>query len=246
MFPVEDTPVTKILATNRFSPIPVLAVLAGLCAAPMFSPVLAGQIALTGVAGFPNERTFNDPPVNAIDGDTNTYTWVTQPNNTAAPSYLAVGFDAATIDRIRLWKIPYGGGGNNSKNLIIQYTVDTGPLSARSYTTVADLISGYAGTEIWDGQVNLNGTVLNDVLDSTLVGWGSLTFDPVSATGIRIGFSNPNPIVPYCDGTTANQTCNHYRVAEFEVYNSPIPEPMSLIVFGVALAGLGAARRVRV
>ena len=29
----------------------------------------ATQIKITEVAGFPNERTFNDPPANAIDGD---------------------------------------------------------------------------------------------------------------------------------------------------------------------------------
>jgi hypothetical protein len=55
--------------------------------------------------------------------------------------------------------------------------------------------------------VNANGTVTADNHNSLLNGWASLTFNPVNATAIRIGFSNAAPI-----------NFNHYRVYELEVY----------------------------
>lgn len=207
------------------------------------STASASQITLTSAAGFPNGRTFDaDVPANVIDGDITTWTWTTNPNNTVAPSYLAVGFGSTEVDRIRLWKSPAGGGGNNSKNLIIQYTTDAGPLDTRTYTTVADLVNGFNGTELWNGTVNANGTVTGDIHDSEILGWASLMFDAVTATGIRIGFSNPAPLFNFCNGATGDQTCNHYRVAEFEAYDeaaaSQVPEPgtLSLMTIGGLLA----------
>jgi hypothetical protein len=55
--------------------------------------------------------------------------------------------------------------------------------------------------------VNANGTVSADNHNSLLNGWASLTFDAVTATGLRVGFSNATPLQQ-----------NHYRVYEFEVY----------------------------
>jgi len=61
-------------------------------------------------------------------------------------------------------------------------------------------------------------------------GWGSLSFDAVQATGMRIAFSNPG----------SGQVV-HYRVAEFEVY---VPEPaVSSLIIICLLAGL--LQRVR-
>jgi len=185
------------------------------------------QIPITSVAGFPNGRTLNDLPPNAIDGNVNTFTWTTNPNNTASPSHLAIGFASSAVDRIRLWKSADGGGGNNSKNLTIQYTTDSGPLPGRTWTTVTNLTNGYMGTELLHAtSVNSNGTVTEDVHESAAGdGWASLTFDTVTATGIRISFSNPNPLFSFCNGLTANQTCNHYRVGEFEAYfDGPPPD----------------------
>lgn len=208
----------------------------------------AGQITALSAAGWPNGRTVaGETPLSVIDGNLSTYTYTTNPNNTATPSYLAISFAETELDRIRLWKYSYGGGGNDAKNLVIQYTDDTNPdLTARVYTTVADLISGFEDTELWDGTVNLNGTVTNDVHNSSTDGWGSLSFDSVLATGVRISFANPAPVVNYCDGTFLNQACNHYLVAEFQAYDDPAtPEPGTILLLGGGLAAVHRGRRLR-
>jgi hypothetical protein len=61
------------MADQRSSPSPFRLASVGVVAvALVFVVVLATwatQIKITEVAGFPNERTSNDPPANAIDGD---------------------------------------------------------------------------------------------------------------------------------------------------------------------------------
>jgi hypothetical protein len=177
----------------------------------------ATQIPITSVAGFPNERTSNDPPSNAIDGNIATFTWTTEAYNVENPSHLAIGFASTAVNRLRLWKTPEGGGGQPIKDLTIQYTTDAGPLAFRSWTTVTDLTNGFNGTELFQAtSVNSNGTVTGDVHDSVgNDGWASLTFDTVTATGIRISFTLPAP-APGCGAF--GSSCNHYRVGEFEAH----------------------------
>ncbi len=206
-----------------------------LCAA---GPSWSAQVAITSVAGFPNGRTLNDLPPNAIDGNIATWTWTTNPNNIAAPSHLAIGFAATPVNRVRLWKEPNGGGGQNIKNLTIQYTTDnvSVPLSSRTWTTVTGLANGFDGSELMIAtSVTGNGTVTGDTHNSTTGdGWASLEFTQVTATGLRVSFQNPNPAVPFCDGVTPNGACNHYRVAEFEAHME------GPVVPGAAAWGVGA------
>ncbi|MEW6582775.1 MAG: hypothetical protein AB1416_08445 [Actinomycetota bacterium] len=178
------------------------------------------KVALTSVEAFPNPRTSNDLPANAIDGSTSTFTWTTESYNVVHPSYLAVGFANATVGRLRLWKQRDGGGGQLVKNLTIQYTTGTGPLSSRTWTTVTGLANGFAGAETLRATaVNADGTVTGDVHDSPSGdGYASLTFTPVQATGLRIAFANPDPATT-CSSVPG--TCNHYRVGELEVYALP-------------------------
>ena len=210
------------------------ALLVWLCAVAaalvLVGPAWATQITITDVAGFPNGRTFNDPPPNAIDGDITTFTWTTNPNNVASPSHLAIGFDTTPVNRLRLWKERFGGGGQNVKDLVISYTTDGGPLSSRLWIPVTGLANGFHGTEFLVATaVNANGTVLGDVHDSPSGdGWASLTFDTVTATGLRISFANPNPTYPYCNGLTADQLCNHYRVGEFEAHVESLTIPVTI------------------
>ncbi len=91
----------------------------------------AQAVVLTSVEAFPNGRTSNDLPPNAIDGNLNTYTWTTREFNFINPAYLAVGFAATPINRVRLWKSRASGAGGveDSKNIVVQYTTGTGPLS---------------------------------------------------------------------------------------------------------------------
>jgi hypothetical protein len=189
----------------------------------------------------------NELPPNAIDGDTLTFTWTTNPNNTASPSHLAIGFASAPVHRIRLWKERQGGGGQNIKDLTIQYTTDDNSiaLSARTWVNVTGVSNGYLGSELLDASsVQADGTVTGDIHDSPAGdGWASLRFDQVVATGIRISFRNPNPVA-ICDGVTPNGACNHYRVGEFEAHGPdqlPGLGPWGIAVLSLLFAAAGAA-----
>ncbi|MFN7924135.1 MAG: discoidin domain-containing protein [Bryobacteraceae bacterium] len=175
----------------------------------------SARIAISAVAGWPNERNFDNPPRNAIDGDTNTFTWTTNPNNTVLPSYFGADFGSSNpVSRIRLFKDNDGGGGTLSdhfKNLTIEYTTTPASiaLANRTWTRVTALTNGFNGTELLTAvAVNADGTVTRDSHNSSTSGWASLTFAAVEATGIRIGFSN----------VTNPNFFNHYKVHEFEAY----------------------------
>src|SRR5688572_2301252 len=223
--------ITLSFGTGRF--IIVICIIATTLIIARPAAVFATHITITSGAGFPNGRTSNDPPTNAIDGSIFTFTWTTEAFNEASPSHLAIGFDSTDVDRLRSWKDDDGGGGQNIKNLTIQYTTDTGLLSSRSWTTVTGLVNGFNGTEFLDAtSVNLNGTVTGDIHDSTAGdGWASLTFDAITATGLRISFRNPVTVIGCSKAGGTN--CNQYRVGEFEAHFDTIavPEPDTIFLF---------------
>src|SRR3954468_18121350 len=81
----------------------LFAVFAAIATLPAAAPAVASstQIPITSVEGFPNGRTFSgDLLPNAIDGNINTFTWTTNPNNIATPSHLAIGFASSPVDRL--------------------------------------------------------------------------------------------------------------------------------------------------
>ncbi len=225
----------------RFFRLPVVVALA-VTTTLVISTISSAAVTLTSVEGWPNGRIVGDNPPNAVDGNTSTYTWTTNPSNTFSPSYLGVGFDSTPIDRIRVWKTPESGwtSDENSKNLIIQYTSDNSAiaLDARTWQNVDGLTSGYFGTELFHAAlVSPGGTVTGDVHDSPGVfgspdGWGSLSFTKVMATGVRIGFANSN----------GNSAYTHYRVGELQVV-AAVPEPISAIVFLASCVFIGASCR---
>lgn len=171
---------------------------------------------LTGATAraFPSEHASN-PPNLCVDGSLSTFTWSTASNNFTKPSYLGLLFsDAVTLDGIRLWKDNDGGSGANTKDLVIQYTVDSMPaIGSGTWQNVVGLTSGYMGNElIVAASVNSNGTVQGDVHDSVNEGhgWATLGFDRVVATGVRIAFSVPD------------NSANHYKVHEFLAFQSDL------------------------
>jgi len=203
--------------------------------------LIASVISPVSAQVWPNQRVSGDVPSQAIDGSIYTYTWSTESFTTTSAS-LGLELPGLTdISRIRLWKDKNTGDPaviNGRKDLIIQYTTDTYPiLSTRTWVNVTGLSNGYQGTENFVAtSVNSNGTEAGDYHDSPNGdGWGSLTFNPVQATGIRILFSKTS-------GET--YTYMHYRVYEFEVYGSElpsVPEPTSIAIFS-ALGSLGVVR----
>jgi hypothetical protein len=156
----------------------------------------------------------------AIVGDITTFTWSTLSYTTNAEDEHSLGLDfgqPTPLYRIRLWKEKDGGGGENVKNLAIEYTANDPslPLNKRGgWTAVTNMVTGFNGETLnvdtaSGGSVNPGGTVMLDVHDSPSGdGWASLTFDPVMATAVRIVFANPDII-----------TFNHYKVYEFEAYS---------------------------
>jgi hypothetical protein len=212
--------------------------------AALAAPAAAVQIPATSAEGFPNGRTSNDPPGNAIDGSTATFTWTTESNNTVSPSFLALGFAASDVNRLRIFKTNESGGGTGTgvKNLVIQYTTGTGALSSRSWSNVPNLVNGNLNEGFFGAEpltataVNADGTVSGDNHNGS---FASLTFDTVQATGLRIGFSNITA-TGSCS-VNPNGPCNHYRVAEFQAHLEGAPAA------GVRITSIeGTRTRVRV
>jgi hypothetical protein len=186
------------------------------------APAVAVEIPATSAMGWPHGRTSNDPPSNVIDGNPATWTWTTEANTVDAPAYLAIGFESTRVNRLRLVKDRAGGGGQDVKDLQIEYTSDDGPLDTRRWQPVFGMVNGFHGTELLDATtVTGNGVVLGDVHS----GAASLTFDQVTATGLRIAFRNPSS-AGTCSSNPAGP-CNHYRVAEFEAHydTDTVPTP---------------------
>jgi len=174
------------------------------------------QIAGVTAHGWPSGRTSSWQPYLAVDGSTNTHTWTTASGTWKTPNHLGLDFGRlVAVNRIRLWKDPLDGYHNRAdpKNLVIQFTTESGPITARRWSNVRNLSNGFLGTELMRASaVNPNGTVDLDIHDSVTLnhGWASLVFDTVHASGVRISFSRTS--TPF----------NHYKVHEFEAYRSPL------------------------
>jgi len=201
------------------------------------SAMSAAQISVVSIHDWPNERFSNQLPVLAIDGNTSTFTWSSESGSTAEQS-LGLDFGLTYyLNQIRLWKSPDGGGGQNVKNLFIEITNSSVvlPLSARTWVAVTNMVNGHNGLELLNAtSVNSNGSVIRDVHDSDALGWASLSFEPVLATGVRIRFNNPDVT-----------TFNHYHVSEFEAFGDPVPEPSSLWLIAGAAAMIAVRRQWR-
>jgi hypothetical protein len=160
----------------------------------------------------PIDQTF------AIDGDTNTWTYLTR-SYTDHPTAVALELGSATsVNRIRVDKVTNqvtGSGIVEPMNVQILYTTGTGPLNERTYLPVSGLRSGFNGTELINatGVDSSTASVLSEIHQFSTDGWFSLTFNAVNATAIEYVISKPNG--------SANQYIN-YPIAEFELYNSAV------------------------
>jgi len=100
------------------------------------TPTGVAPIRPAGYGVWPNERTSNQLPDLAFDGNTSTYTWTTESFNDRNPSYFATTFAGPTlVSRIRLFKDnDSGGAGPIAKNLVVEYTTgaDSVPINSRT------------------------------------------------------------------------------------------------------------------
>jgi hypothetical protein len=166
----------------------------------------------TQFAVLPTDQTF------AIDGDTNTWTYLTR-SYTDGPTAIALDLGSSTsVSRIRVDKVTNqvtGSGIVEPMNVQILYTTDTGPLNARTFHPVSGLTSGFNGTELINatGVDSSTATVLGEIHQFSTDGWFSLSFDGVNATAIEYVISKP-------DGS-ANPWIN-YPIAEFQLYATPV------------------------
>lgn len=172
----------------------------------MAGPAEATSTKLTVVSsrGNPNNRESGDPSPNAFDGNVGTYTWTTESGVDSTTHYLEFCLGSSTtVNRLRILHdtAEYG-----PDNLTIQTANNSGSIDElQAYANVSGLTSGYNGTELFQGTVNSDGTVTND--DALYAdGYGSLTFNDVTAKCLRIGFA-PIP-----------STNAHLKVYELEVH----------------------------
>jgi hypothetical protein len=165
---------------------------------------------------WPNGRTVGNNPSEAVDGDLSTYTWTTNPFTNDQTNYLGLAFpQACDVNMIRWWRDRNCGSGGQpgwecAKNLVVQYTIDSGPMENRAWLNVTQM-SNSVLEPVSAESVNLDGTIELEFHDSSTEGWASVVFARVVATGMRIGFSRTEVPQFYEN--------NHYKVHEIEAYN---------------------------
>ena len=182
------------------------------------------KLLLRGI-GSERGRTGDHQPRLAIDGDPNTYSWITAPFSTGNPTIETyVAFDATPgIHRIRIlqenwsnWSTP-----GYAHNFNIHYTTATDPALESEWHRVTGVVNGWQGEELVtfsDGGVNNNGWDVfrqNQALED---GWFSIGFDAItdSATAIMLAWE------------TVNYRWDHWALFELEVY-APA-DPASIVI----------------
>jgi hypothetical protein len=157
----------------------------------------------------------------AIDGDLNTWSYLTM-SFTDNPVAAALDLGSATaVNRIRVAKVTNqvtASGIVEPMDLQVLYTTDTGPLNERTYQPVSGLTNGFGGTELINASSvdSSTASVLGEIHQFGTDGWFSLSFDAVNATAIALGIAKP-------DGS-ANQYIN-YPIYEFELYAPSVANP---------------------
>lgn len=148
----------------------------------------------------------------AVDGDTNTSSYLTPPGTEGA-HIVAFDFNGQlrNFNRLRIAKDANtsGEGGDDSMDLKVLFTTDSGPLENRTYHAVSQMISGFQVSEkINAGRVSPDGTIEDDRHDYHDDGFYSLSFPTIQATAVAIQFTrdakDPTPF-------------NHYLMREIQV-----------------------------
>jgi hypothetical protein len=145
-----------------------------------------------------------------LDGNVGTGSAMTASFTTNIHGEQCVGFDLsglAVVNRLRMYKWPEYGG----CDIWVYYTTDTdSDLGQRTWQPVTGLTNGYEGTELITLHSTYGSISGNEIFAELHTGWFSVTFDPVYATGIAIGFLMNEYI---------GATNNHVWIYEAEIYD---------------------------
>ena len=124
-----------------------------------------------------------------LDDDLNTVGILTRSGTTNKHGQQCLGFDLsvpAEVSRLRINKQIYSGGG---LDIWVYYTTDTDAnLGRRTWKPVTGLTNGYLGTELITLGYSKASVSGNKIEGERHDGWFSVTFDPVYATGVAMGF----------------------------------------------------------
>ena len=150
------------------------------------------------------------------DGNTGTFTYMTNSFTTGTPQHTRLGFAGAAelLERIRINDV-FNNDGNGPVTYTLRYTTDTNAdLNARVYTNVTslDVLADMAG-DTMPNVAEFPATATVQHLDALHDGYYSVTFDGVAdATGFELEWNNTGGY-------------KHWQVREFEGHGAPPPPP---------------------
>jgi hypothetical protein len=149
------------------------------------------------------------------------------------------------VNNLLIIDAPSNNGSYNTSGVATGSSNDSDGSAALSFDTQANTISITGGVpllSIPDGTVLLSGTFSSFSIDGfKLSGQG---FDTKSALLLR-AMGLPTDSVFFFDGFTIQVSATDPRAISTDFPNRQVPEPLTLLLLGVGLIGIGVSRRFK-